>query len=226
MRHFFGSLIGLTFVKFVETVTMSTRHSLVGRTFGEHSSCYTLIPDATEKRLYVTELKKFLQDMEAILDKVITSRDDFLQSTAFSHYFFAEDQEVVMRMYEAIFDHAAIPRSGRDVGIFKCGDAQNPLCLAPTCPNAFAYVKPGDTKIVFCNSFFKDDSTHEMRQSLDVRAFNETGWCQDNKPIEWYAMAATTVIHEMTHLDVIGKAAGLPKRPLAFDGTKSVLSPN
>ena len=38
------------------------------------------------------------------------------------------------------------------------------------------------------------------------------GWCQDGENFPFFEVAGLTILHEMTHLDIVGSKAGLTDR--------------
>jgi hypothetical protein len=68
--------------------------------------------------------------------------------------------------------------------------------------------------MLICPLFFTADETI---RSLSSRAFEkpnrrrDTSWCVANK-FRWYEISGFTMLHEMTHLDVVGAKAGVEAR--------------
>lgn len=72
-------------------------------------------------------------------------------------------------------------------------------------------------EMLICPLFFKDNSK-ETNHDLDFRKFDKPkrnqndSWCAPGNNFPWYEVAGHTLLHEMTHLDALGKAAGVPER--------------
>lgn len=71
--------------------------------------------------------------------------------------------------------------------------------------------------MLICPLFFKSDSK-ETKQDLKDKTFEKpkrgvNTWCSPGNNFPWYEVAGHTLLHEMTHLDAVGKAAGVEERP-------------
>jgi hypothetical protein len=70
--------------------------------------------------------------------------------------------------------------------------------------------------MLVCPLFFKSTSS-ETKNDISSRKFEkpkrnqDNSWCAPGNNFPWYEVAGHTIFHEMTHLDVVGKSAGLPE---------------
>jgi len=70
--------------------------------------------------------------------------------------------------------------------------------------------------MLVCPLFFKDSSS-ETKNDISTRKFEkplrgkDNSWCAPGNNFLWYEIAGHTILHEMTHLDVVGKSADLPE---------------
>ena len=67
-------------------------------------------------------------------------------------------------------------------------------------------------EMTICPLFFRSDQT---RNNLDSKKYdgNKRGsWCQLGQHFKDFETGGHTLLHEMTHLDALAKAAGLPAR--------------
>jgi hypothetical protein len=69
--------------------------------------------------------------------------------------------------------------------------------------------------MLICPLFFST-SSKETAHNLDSRKFvkpargKDNSWCAPGNIFSWYEVAGLTLLHEMTHLDVVGRGAGVP----------------
>lgn len=87
-------------------------------------------------------------------------------------------------------------------------DYFNSLAITDSAP------QDGDTtrEMKICPLFFTSDAT---RYNLDSKVYqgNKRGsWCQPNQHFKDFETAGHTLLHEMTHLDALARAAGVPAR--------------
>ena len=92
------------------------------------------------------------------------------------------------------------------------------------CSIAYADPEPGKNDMTVCPVFFKKDNP-ESKNNLDSRHMHapentrpsrkggasKEYWCEADKNIKWYEVAAQHLLHEMTHFDSAGKQAGFPE---------------
>ncbi|KAF2797951.1 hypothetical protein K505DRAFT_333832 [Melanomma pulvis-pyrius CBS 109.77] len=78
-------------------------------------------------------------------------------------------------------------------------------------------------EMLICPLFFKDDSK-ETTHNLDFRKFEkpkrgqDNSWCAPGNNFIWYEVAGHTLLHEMTHLNAFGEAAGVPEHKDSKEG--------
>ncbi|KAI1172679.1 hypothetical protein F4777DRAFT_601370 [Nemania sp. FL0916] len=94
----------------------------------------------------------------------------------------------------------------------NCGSDQDSTCDKSTLASTNA--QPGATVITFCDRFFSAN-TVETRQDLTSKTIGSKRgqWYQEREKFGFFEVAALTVFHEMTHLDIVGQKAGLSSRP-------------
>jgi hypothetical protein len=69
--------------------------------------------------------------------------------------------------------------------------------------------------MLICPLYFKADSK-QTNHDLSSRKFEkpkrgqDNSWCVTNT-FTWYEIGGLTLLHEMTHLDAVGKAADMPE---------------
>ncbi len=65
--------------------------------------------------------------------------------------------------------------------------------------------------MTICPLFF---TATETKRTLDSKKYDDkrNGWCVKDQKFKDFETGGHTLLHEMTHLDAIGKAAGLPTR--------------
>ena len=180
----------------------SSIKSLRPRTLAADANCYQRIPGDISDRRYIDKLDLAFEDLGVMTDRAIKNSADFLQSTAFSNYFMENQSQDVLHMIETIFDYVAIPRKSPIT--YSCGDRPESKCRTFNSPEvttiALADSLPDHPRMEFCDPFFKDfgsDPTPETTNNLKSKPFNtqSNGWCQDNKDITFFKVAATIVFH-------------------------------
>lgn len=68
-----------------------------------------------------------------------------------------------------------------------------------------------------CPLFF---TAAQTKQNLDSKPYDgdkDGSWCQKGHPFAEFETGGHTLLHEMTHLDALAKAAGLPERSVEQD---------
>ena len=182
------------------------------------ASCNRKIPSDPKGRTYRDKAGQAFADASTVANKIAGSLKDgskFSASTAFSHYFDSDDFGLVESMLEAIAEDND-PSDDTSVGysyLVKCGSDQAPECgpmsLALTNP------RPGNAgQMVLCDRFF-NPNTKETKNDLNSKPSTNKrgGWCQSNEKFDFFEVAGLTILHEMTHLDIVGSKAGLSNRP-------------
>lgn len=128
-------------------------------------------------------------------------------SPAFKHYFFPEDVGAVRSMFQAMRD---VLYQWRGPSFYvRCGTAQNRnMCIDE---QMVAVAFTGQTGIIaLCDLFFTD--LEDVRQDLEDKRYSRgrNGWCQPNQEYDFFQVAGEVILHELTHLNVVGMMAGLP----------------
>lgn len=133
--------------------------------------------------------------------------DDNIDTTAFKHYFFPEDADGVKKMYQVL---RSVFFRGFDF-LVRCSSSQNPLMCANNQFIAVTHIGQGGF-IVLCDLFFTD--LLEVRQTLGDKRYtsNRNGWCHADQEYPFFQVGGAIILHELTHLDIIGREAGLPER--------------
>ena len=97
----------------------------------------------------------------------------------------------------------------------RCATSNDAVCKSGT-SLASTDAKPQDgnkaREMTICPLFFRSDQT---RNNLDSKKYdgNKRGsWCQLGQHFKDFETGGHTLLHEMTHLDALAKAAGLPAR--------------
>lgn len=63
-----------------------------------------------------------------------------------------------------------------------------------------------------CPLFFTADETTRNLASRKYDGDKRGSWCQKDQKFSDFETGGHTLLHEMTHLDAIGKSAGVPER--------------
>lgn len=153
----------------------------------------------------------------------------FTESTAFSHYFGEGDKDQVKKMMQIIYN-SRLPVDENDdfrgywIDI-KCGsDQDKDNCAGETF--AATSFEPGKPVIVLCDYFFSPDSKM-TKQDLSSKTYGSgrRGWCNTGEEVPYFMVAGVTMLHEMTHLHIVGERAELPIRhdvPTGIDSAGTV----
>ncbi|KAI9666897.1 MAG: hypothetical protein M1831_001402 [Alyxoria varia] len=205
MHHNFLKFLGVALIACVSaklSATTASNHSsmLVKRRTLLDDSC--LLPD------YYERANSALQDARKIVHWA-ASNENIEQSTAFKHYFLPEDVGTVKDMFWLL------------TGVFfrdfnwrlKCGTARNPHICTDGRSVAVAQIQLGGS-IALCDNFFADDIP-DVRQTLGDKRYTRhrrNGWCQQGQEFPFFQVGGVIILHELTHLDYIGRQAGLPAR--------------
>ncbi|KAK7755405.1 hypothetical protein SLS62_002632 [Diatrype stigma] len=130
----------------------------------------------------------------------------FTESTAFSHYFGDGDKDQVKGMIQAIYD-AHLPTGNDEMG-------RNPTHNRPV-----RYINTPDYQMVLCDRFF-NANTAQTKQNLGskMNGTRRGQWCQPDEQFPFFEVAGLTLLHEMTHLDLVGEQAGLSDREDPYGG--------
>lgn len=73
--------------------------------------------------------------------------------------------------------------------------------------------------MVLCDRFF-NSNTAQTKQNLDTKKIGTRRgqWCQTDEQFPFFEVAGLTLLHEMTHLDLVGDKAGLSNRDDPYGG--------
>ncbi|KAI4265172.1 MAG: hypothetical protein L6R38_009609, partial [Xanthoria sp. 2 TBL-2021] len=141
-------------------------------------------------------------------------------STAFQHYFREEDFDNSRSLYGMITSNNDPTNAPFSFSV-RCGTNDDEECKAPKGGKAQTVAvtdsQPdsgegeGRREMKICPLFFTADQT---TRSLNSKEYNDKrgGWCVTGQKFGDFETGGHTLLHEMTHLDAIGKAAGLPER--------------
>ncbi|KAI0470531.1 hypothetical protein GGR56DRAFT_668041 [Xylariaceae sp. FL0804] len=197
---------------------MATMHQLARREENYDTSCRRKIPGGSGMK-YQDKLSEAFGDVSKFAETAQTGKDKdgkgFTESTAFSHYFGDGDKGKVQEMIQAILNNQQSTGAGSNLGYsitIKCGsDQDKDSCDKSTL--AATSIAPGVTTMVFCDRFFSPQvrQTYTDLSSKPVSS-KRGGWCQAGESFDFFQVAALTVFHEMTHLDIVGSQAGLSLR--------------
>ena len=182
------------------------------------ASCDAKIPSDPQGRTYRQKAGQAFADASTMANTIFSNLKDgttFRDSTAFSHYFDSPDFERVQSMLQTITqdNNPADDVVGYSFRV-KCGSNQDKgncgaSVLAATNP------RPGDAgQMVLCDRFFSQ-YTDQTKNDLGSKQYitKRGGWCQDGEKFPFFEVAGLTILHEMTHLDIVGSKAGLTDRP-------------
>lgn len=67
-------------------------------------------------------------------------------------------------------------------------------------------------EIKICPLFFTASVTKNRLDSKSYDKDADNSWCKSGQPFKDFETGGHTLLHEMTHLDALGKAAGMPER--------------
>lgn len=97
----------------------------------------------------------------------------------------------------------------------RCAKADDAECNGGT-SLAITDAKPqdGDTtrEMKICPLFFTADQTKNNLDSKKYDGDKRGSWCQLGQRFKDFETGGHTLLHEMTHLDALANAAGLPER--------------
>lgn len=97
----------------------------------------------------------------------------------------------------------------------RCAAKDDADCKGGSLAITDAAEQDGDTlrEMKICAAFF-DSKEERTNKNLNSKEFiknpkrNQNSWCQPGNTFQWYEVAGLTMLHEMTHLDAVAKAAG------------------
>ena len=191
--------------------------SLQPRMLRSTTECTQPIPNDPYSRIYRSVTEDPTQDAKLLIENVHVQWRAFRQSEAYSHYFTAEDERSVRRVYRAIRKTFAerLPQIS-----YHCGSHGDIDCTERKL--AYTWEVRGWTRIRLCDKFFDNYSStsdFRVRHNLISRRANDSpeGWCQQGKSYGFFVVAGATFIAEMAHLDTIGKLARLPQRAIRYN---------
>ncbi|SLM34209.1 Metallopeptidase, catalytic domain [Lasallia pustulata] len=162
---------------------------------------------------------------EFTIDGSLDDKTKFQGTNAYKHYFEDADSTQVNAMFGSI----QAGSSGDSGNAFQlnfiiscketdaCKDA---LAVTDSAPATSSF-----TPIIrLCPLFFTDDRTKNFLDSKSTKrdpGRRDNSWCQPNQPFSFFETAGHTFLHEMTHLDQLGVAAGLSERDTNDPNIKS-----
>ncbi|KAK0650558.1 hypothetical protein DIS24_g6682 [Lasiodiplodia hormozganensis] len=162
-------------------------------------------------------IQKALDDAAA-LAKIAEGIDD--ESTAFTHYLRKDDKSYATDLWKTIAmnnDPSTAPYQFTIRCVNSCtGDEANSLAVTDATP-PINDVPRREMKI--CPLFFTSARTANNLDSKKYDGDKRGSWCQTGQKFKDFETAGHTILHEMTHLDAVGTAAGMPER--AQDGFRS-----
>ncbi|KAL9034930.1 MAG: hypothetical protein Q9180_005134, partial [Flavoplaca navasiana] len=138
-------------------------------------------------------------------------------SSAFQHYFREEDGDNARTWYGMITANND-PTNAPFTFSVRCGTDDDKECKAPKGGKAQTVAvtdsqpdNEGRREMKICPLFFTADQT---TRNLNSKKYDDKrgGWCVTGQKFADFETGGHTLLHEMTHLDAIGKAAGLPER--------------
>ncbi|EJD37544.1 hypothetical protein AURDEDRAFT_173402 [Auricularia subglabra TFB-10046 SS5] len=140
-----------------------------------------------------TKINTALADAAKLANIAATEIDR--SSTAFKHYLRDEDGDSAVKMWSMVAAN---------------NDPTNPpysLAITDAAP------QDGDTlrEMKICPRFFSPQQ-RETKNDLNSKKYDKGkrgSWCQDGQHFRDFETAGHTILHEMTHLDALGKAAGV-----------------
>ncbi|KAH8898318.1 hypothetical protein GQ53DRAFT_817596 [Thozetella sp. PMI_491] len=202
----------------------------------QHTSYANPLPNPEALSVFPREAENFVDCTPDQKDKINRALGDAAtlanyafgnidtNSKAWSHYFRtddagkAEDLNFAKKVWSVIESNNDPTNPSFKFSI-RCGKDDNPSCKDGKSV-AITDAKPqdGDTlrEMLICPLFFNPSST-ETKNDLSSRKFEtpkrgqDNSWCAPGNNFPWYEVAGHTILHEMTHLDVIGALAELPE---------------
>ncbi|KAL8947581.1 MAG: hypothetical protein Q9183_007772 [Haloplaca sp. 2 TL-2023] len=142
------------------------------------------------------------------------------ESTAFTHYFRDEDYKRAKKWLSIITSNND-PTNAPFTFSVRCAANDDEQCEEPkggrTSSVAFTDSQPntgdaeGRREMKICPFFFTGART---TRNLNSKKYEDRrgGWCVTGQRFRDFETGGHSLLHEMTHLDAIGKAAGLPER--------------
>ena len=217
MQDYSNALYTLYSMSLVPSVSasVSNQSRLHPRYLVPEQSCWGLSPFPNQQPMS-HKLVSSMVDATNMIHLVI-STGDFATSTAYNKYFRStqEERRRVNNMYTVMYDMLARNRRNNQVPLF-CGDHQDELCTERGGdPFAVTRQEPYNEYIVFCDRFF-DPAIPEVQRNLRSEAYDANGWCRRGQNVGSFLIAAVNIIHEMTHLDILGFRAGFPVNRLVY----------
>ncbi|KAB2574501.1 hypothetical protein DIS24_g6748 [Lasiodiplodia hormozganensis] len=150
------------------------------------------------------KLETALADAAALANIAVLDIDT--SSTAFTHYLREEDADMAKGLWSMVAANND-PTNAPYTFSVRCGKRcpSGSLAITDSVP------QDGNTprEMLICPYFFK---AAETKNNLDSKKYTADGWCKSGQHFSDFETAGHTILHEMTHLDAVGKSAGLPER--------------
>lgn len=131
---------------------------------------------------------------------------------SYTHYLREEDSDNALKLWSAVAsnnDPTNPPYSFSVRCAASCtGDESSSLAITDSAPQDGSTLR----EMKLCPLFF---TAAETANNLSSKAYNgdkRGSWCQTGQKFSDFETAGHTILHEMTHLDALGAAAGVPAR--------------
>ncbi|KAL8678715.1 MAG: hypothetical protein Q9186_004949 [Xanthomendoza sp. 1 TL-2023] len=139
-------------------------------------------------------------------------------STGFTHYLRDEDASQAKRIWSMVAANND-PTNAPYTFSVRCAKTDDADCKASRKGGASLAItdsQPEDgqhaREMKICSLFFTADQTKNNLDSKKYDGDKRGSWCQKEQHFKDFETAGHTLLHEMTHLDSLSKAAGLPNR--------------
>ena len=200
MRFKFAKLLGVLLTAYTGTISalIPGNKTLVRRV--------ALMDDTCNPHNHYAKAVAAIQDAKKIASWA-ASHETIQDSTAFKYYFSSEDADTVKNMFQVL---ERVFLRGFNF-LVRCGNIQNREMCSDERFVAVAFTGVGGY-IVLCDLFFSD--IVDVRQELGDKRYtrNRNGWCHAGQNYTFFQVGGAVILHELTHLDIIGREAGLPAR--------------
>ena len=138
-----------------------------------------------------------------------------MASTAsFTHYLRPEDGDQAKSVWSAVASNND-PTNAPYTFSVRCAKDDDNDCKASSSSLVITDARPqdGDTlrEMKICPLFFRADVTQNNLDSRTYDGDKRGSWCQSGQHFKDFETAGHTLLHEMTHLDALGKSAGVPE---------------
>ncbi|KAL8799068.1 MAG: hypothetical protein Q9182_006164 [Xanthomendoza sp. 2 TL-2023] len=139
-------------------------------------------------------------------------------STAFTHYLRGEDATQAKGLWSMVAANND-PTNAPYTFSVRCAKKDDADCKASRTGGASLAItdsQPDDGKhareMKICDLFFTADQTKNNLDSKKYDGDKRGSWCQKGQHFKDFETAGHTLLHEMTHLDSLAQAAGMPNR--------------